>query len=86
MKYPFYISCKKATYLVSKQQEAELTAKESTQLFVHLFVCDVCKLFKTQTNQILNLLKQKKQEQHILNDNAKQKIKIKIDEVIRSTE
>ncbi|MFY7964789.1 MAG: hypothetical protein ACOVO1_07815 [Chitinophagaceae bacterium] len=86
MKYPFYIPCKKATYLISKQQETKLTVKEKIQLSVHLFVCSVCKLFKKQTNQVLNLLKHKKNNTPVLNENAKQKIKIKLDEVITSAE
>jgi predicted oxidoreductase (fatty acid repression mutant protein) len=84
MKLPFLISCKKTTYLISKQQETKNTFKEKVQLFIHLFICNVCSLYKKQSNYILMLLKQKSQEPHHLTQDAKQKIKTKVDEAINN--
>ena len=81
----FNISCKKATYLISKKQESKLYIGESVQLFIHLFICDVCKLFKVQTNYILKNIHQH-HENHQLTDAAKQAIANKVNEAIQTAE
>jgi hypothetical protein len=43
------ISCKKATFLISKKQETKLSLKESIGLRLHLGICGFCNLFQKQT-------------------------------------
>jgi anti-sigma factor ChrR (cupin superfamily) len=51
------LSCQKATFLVSKQQETSLDLKETLQLKVHLMMCDVCTKWKAQTDTLTKVLK-----------------------------
>ena len=44
-----YLTCKKATYLMSKQEEGKLTPVEKIQLRLHLSVCRFCERFRKQT-------------------------------------
>lgn len=60
MKSQFNISCKESSFLISKQQETRLSTGERVKLFIHLCICDSCKLFKKQTNLILSVLSNKK--------------------------
>lgn len=45
----FSISCKKATYLVSKKEEGKLNWMEKIRLRSHMAICRVCRLFEEQT-------------------------------------
>ncbi len=45
----FNISCKKATYLVSKKEEGKLSWIERIQLRGHLTICSLCRKFEIQT-------------------------------------
>jgi hypothetical protein len=44
-----YLSCKKATFLISKKEEGKLTPLEKIQLKLHLNICDFCTRFEKQT-------------------------------------
>lgn len=44
-----YLSCKKATFLISKKEEGKLTPVEKLQLKMHLGICDFCTRFEKQT-------------------------------------
>lgn len=44
-----WLSCEKATFLITKKEEGKLTFKESLQLKLHLGICDFCKRFNQQT-------------------------------------
>ena len=77
----FNISCKKATYLISKKQESKLAIGERLQLFIHLFICDVCKLFKIQTAYILKNIHQHHHTE-TLTAAAKEKIAVVVKEEI----
>ena len=46
------ISCKKATYLISKKEEDKLSWWEKMQLRGHLTICSLCKKFEIQTGWI----------------------------------
>jgi len=48
----FNISCKKATYLVSKKEEGKLSWLEKIQLRGHLTICSLCRKFEMQTGWI----------------------------------
>jgi predicted anti-sigma-YlaC factor YlaD len=49
---PLNTSCKKATYLVSKKEEARLSFLEKIQLRSHLAICSMCRKFESQTGFI----------------------------------
>lgn len=46
------ISCKEATFLVSKQEEGKLTISKRIKLKLHLAGCKICKLFAEQSSFI----------------------------------
>ncbi|GAC1398165.1 MAG: hypothetical protein NVSMB63_18410 [Sediminibacterium sp.] len=46
------ISCKKATYLISKKEEGKLSWLEKVRLRGHLTICSLCRLFERQTGFI----------------------------------
>ncbi|MES2006180.1 MAG: zf-HC2 domain-containing protein [Bacteroidota bacterium] len=46
------ISCKKATYLVSKKEESRLSWLERIQLRGHMTICSFCRKFEQQTGFI----------------------------------
>ncbi|HEX3024302.1 MAG TPA: hypothetical protein VHP12_03740 [Chitinophagaceae bacterium] len=46
------ISCKDATYLVSKKEEKKLAFLEMIQLKIHLLICVFCRLFELQSKLI----------------------------------
>lgn len=48
----FTISCKKATYLVSKKEEGKLNWIESIQFRTHMAICSLCRLFEQQSKLI----------------------------------
>lgn len=43
-----WLGCKKATFLMSKQEEGRLTVIEKMQLKLHLCICDFCTRFQKQ--------------------------------------
>ena len=43
------ISCKKATYLLSKKEENKLSWLEKIKLRGHLTICSLCRKFEQQT-------------------------------------
>lgn len=46
------ISCKEATYLISKKEEGKLTLAERLKLSVHLAICSICRAFEKQSEFI----------------------------------
>ena len=54
---PLNISCKKATYLVSKKEENRLSWLEKWQLRGHLTICSLCRRFEQQTGFIGRMVK-----------------------------
>ena len=51
------ISCKKATYLVSKKEENRLSWLERIQLRTHMTICSLCRKFEQQTGFIGSMIK-----------------------------
>lgn len=43
-----WLSCERATFLMSKKEEGKLTLKEKLQLKLHLRICDFCTRFQKQ--------------------------------------
>jgi hypothetical protein len=52
LKHLVLITCKKATYLISKNEEHRLSLLEWVKLQFHLSICSLCKLFQKQTKLI----------------------------------
>ena len=52
MKRLIMISCKKATFLISKKESDPISLIEKLQLRFHLLFCSFCRLFKQQSNLI----------------------------------
>lgn len=44
-----FVSCKRATYLISLNEEGKLSFMQTWQLRAHLAICSMCNLFKKQT-------------------------------------
>ncbi len=54
---PLNISCKKATYLISKKEENKLSWLEKIKLRGHLAICSLCRKFESQTGFIGRMAK-----------------------------
>lgn len=73
----FTISCKKATYLVSKKEEGKLNWIEKIQLRSHMTTCSLCRLFDQHTEFI------KYSAQHQQPDEKlREEVKVKIEQVL----
>jgi len=48
------ISCKEATKFISQKEEGKLSFHQRWQLWQHLAICAVCKLFNKQNKVIIN--------------------------------
>ena len=70
------ISCKKATYLVSKKEEKRLSWIERWQLRAHLAICSLCRKFEEQSRFIgINAKQLHEHIQATLSPETKEKIK-----------
>jgi predicted anti-sigma-YlaC factor YlaD len=49
MKKILNITCKKATYLISKKEDGKLGFIDSIKLKLHLSICSACRLFENQS-------------------------------------
>jgi predicted anti-sigma-YlaC factor YlaD len=58
MKNLLHISCKKATYLISKNEEGKLSWLDRIRLRGHLTICSLCRKFEEQTKLIARLVRQ----------------------------
>ncbi len=70
----FNISCKKATYLLSKKEENKLFWLEVFKLRGHLTICSLCRKFEQQT-RFIGFTAKHGHEQAILSVEAKEKMK-----------
>ena len=70
------IPCQKATRLISEAMERKLTLKESIELKLHLYVCDLCERFLKQIHSLRKLLRSyTPQNEHHLPWDVKSRIK-----------
>ena len=82
------ISCKKATVLMSKSMEEELSLKESASLLAHLALCKTCSFCFRQLKSIKKTIAHYSDvifhlpphNEHTLSDEAKERIKRHINE------
>lgn len=52
------ITCKQATDYISKKEEGKITMLQRYQLWRHVAVCSLCKLFYKQNKLLVSSLKQ----------------------------
>ena len=64
------ISCKKATYLISKKEQGKISL---LTLWLHLGICSLCKRFEKQTGFIIKQAKHTHTEEK-LSEEAKERI------------
>lgn len=71
------ISCKRATELISKEMEEELSFGEKCLLNIHLYICEFCEQFRKQLCVMREVLRKKdmpRLEDKTLSDEAKNRI------------
>ena len=74
------ISCKKATYLISKKEQGAIGLFERITLMIHLGICSLCKRFEQQTGFIIRNAKHEHGEEK-LPEEVKLKIVEKLGEL-----
>jgi hypothetical protein len=74
---PLNISCKKATYLISKKEENRLSWFEKIKLRGHLTICSLCRKFEIQTGFIGRMVKHTHVEL-TLSPEAKEKMELSL--------
>ncbi|MBK3519316.1 anti-sigma factor family protein [Carboxylicivirga marina] len=83
------ISCKEATFLISKKQQDKLTRIEKIQLTFHLMMCKYCRRFERQTKFITKAIKKmnrRVEKQGVpmqMTDAQKQQLRQKLNEANR---
>jgi hypothetical protein len=76
-------NCKKATYLIEKQQIAKITLKEQVEVKIHLAGCSICVTFMQQSaiiNQMARKMFHPRKADLKLEDDFKIKLQKRIDE------
>ncbi|MCB0697259.1 MAG: hypothetical protein KDC07_07835 [Chitinophagaceae bacterium] len=76
------ISCKEATYLVSKKEQGKITIAERIRLSLHLMICKFCKRFEKQ-NKIIT--EHAKRLEHVLYNEGETTLPDSYKEHIRSS-
>lgn len=71
--------CKKATFLIEKQELAGLSVVEIVMLKIHLAGCSLCRLYQKQSLLISQQFAHSKKRSHVLPDEVKQKLQETID-------
>ena len=67
------ISCKKATYLISKKEQGHINLFDRFTLRIHLSICSLCKRFEQQTGLIIKHAKHTHSEEK-LSEEVKERI------------
>lgn len=70
------ITCKEATMISVQKAEIGVSLNDRLRLFVHLLICQYCRLFEKQNKIIEKLLKNWKTSKKLSNE---QKIKLKVE-------
>jgi hypothetical protein len=76
-------NCRKATFLIEKQQISSITLREKIELKIHLAGCSICKLFQQQSILINKMVGRHLADQHqdiFLDKDFKEKLQRKIDD------
>lgn len=81
-------NCKKATFLIEKQQTGKIDLKERLELEYHLNICDMCTTFKKQSsviNQFVKKMFNPVKTQPKLDDQFKEQLQKRIDEKLEQS-
>jgi hypothetical protein len=81
-KNKFMISCKEATMIVVKKAEIKVTFSEKLKLFLHLIICQYCRLFEKQ-NKIIDKIVSSWKTNKKLSLEHKNAIKLTIEKEIK---
>ena len=77
-------NCRKATYLIEKQQIGRITLGEKLELKIHLAGCSICKTFQRQSivinHLVRNLFQSANQTDVKLDDEFKTNLQKRIDQ------
>jgi hypothetical protein len=80
-------NCRKATFLIEKQQIGRITLREKLELKIHLVGCSICKTFQQQSiviNQMVrNFFHSANQTERKLDDKFKEDLQKSIDDKLR---
>ena len=68
------ISCKEAVEYILKHEEQKLSFLQRMELWRHLAMCSLCKIFAAQNSEINQVIKQRKSNTHGLSEQDKEKI------------
>ena len=74
------IGCKKATYLLSKREQNKIDFFDRLKLFIHLFICDVCRRFEIQIKIIIKINKENKGNEKLSEDGKRRITRMLIEE------
>jgi hypothetical protein len=80
------LSCKRASFLIEKQQDKPLSVIDKTQLNLHLKICSECSRYQKQSLIIDNVLKSNHQtnlEEFKLSDGVKDRLQKALDEEMK---
>lgn len=81
-KSKFIITCKEATMISVKKSEISVSLKDKLRLYMHLIICQYCRLFEKQNKIIDRLLKSWKTGKK-LSDSDKSKLQLEIDKELK---
>lgn len=76
-------NCRKATFLIEKQQISSITLREKIELKIHLAGCSICKIFQQQSMLINKMVGKHLADQHkdlVLDRDFKARLQQKISE------
>lgn len=76
-------NCRKATFLIEKQQTGKITLKEKIELEFHLKGCEICTIFAKQSaaiNQFVKKIFHPEKNKLKLDDGFKEQLRKQIDE------
>lgn len=76
-------NCRKATFLIEKQQISSITLREKIELKIHLAGCSICRIFQQQSMLINKIAGKHLADQHkdlVLDRDFKARLQQKINE------
>lgn len=74
-----HITCKKATYLISKEEEGKLSWLERWQLRGHLTICSICRKFEQQSGFIGHMARLYTHSHETLSPESKERMQHALD-------
>ena len=78
-------NCRKATFLIEKQQDVKLSVKEKMELEIHLAGCYICRVYEQQSiliNRMMKNIFRGKSRELKLDSTFKENLQKSIDEKI----